>query len=148
MADLSGLPGFQQGLQGSAGGADLLQLLEVGVVDLVEVYVVRAEVFQTGFDVPGHALPVPAHGLGRQDELLPPALDGLADELLADRVAPGGVDVVDARGLHRVQQLFRRLGVDALNGDAPQSHPGNLQAGFAQRNVFHVLLLLKILIRV
>ena len=131
VTDLSGLPGFQQGLQGSAGGADLLQLLEVGVVDLIEVYVVRAEVFQTGFDVPGHPLLVPAHGLGGQNKFIPAALNGLADELLADRVAPGGVDVVDARSLHRVQQFFRRLGVNALNGDAPQSHPGDLQTGLA-----------------
>ena len=56
MADLSGLPGFQKGLQGSAGGADLLQLLEVGVVDLVEVYVVRAEVFQNMKSLAGGAI--------------------------------------------------------------------------------------------
>ena len=131
VADLPRRPGLHQGLQSAAGGADLLQLLEAGIVDLVEVYVVRAEVFQADLDVPGHPLLVPAHGLGGQDKLLPAALDGLADELLADRVAPGGVDVVDPRRLHGVQKLLGRLRVDALDGDASQSHPGDLQSGLA-----------------
>ena len=144
VTDLPGLPGLQQGLQGAAGGADLLELLETGVVDLVEVYVVRAEVFQAGLNVPGHPLPVAAHGLGGQDELLPAALDGQTDALLADAVAPGGVDVIDPRRLHGVQELLCRLRVDALDGDAPQAHAGHPQAGFAQSNVFHVPLLLQI----
>ena len=48
-------------------------------------------------NIPGHALPVTAHRLGRQDKLVPAALNGLADQLLADAVAPGGVDEIDIR---------------------------------------------------
>ncbi len=112
-------------------------------MDLIEVYVVRAVVFQAGLNIPGHALPVTAHRLGRQDKLVPAALNGLADQLLADAVAPGGVDEIDARSFHRVQELSRRLRIDALDRDAPQTHPGDLQPGFSQCKVFHILFLLQ-----
>ena len=131
VTDLPRIPGLLQSLQGPAGGADLLQLLQTGIVDLVEIDVIRAEVAKAGLDVPGHSLPVPAHGLGCQDELVPAALDGPADELLADAVASGGIYVVDASGLHCVQQLSGGLRVDPLDGDAPQPQPGYLKAGLA-----------------
>ena len=140
MADLPRRLGLQQGLQGSAGGAHLLQLLEIGVVDLVEVNKVRAEVAQAHLDILSHALPVPGHGLGGQHEPVPPALDGLTNQLLADRVAPGGVDEVDPRGLHRVQQRPGLAGVQPLDGDAPEAHAGHPQAGPAQNHIFHIIL--------
>ena len=54
------------------------------VVNLIEVDVIRAQVAQAGLDILGHGLPVPGHGLRGQDELVPAALDGLPDKLLAD----------------------------------------------------------------
>ena len=127
---------------GTAGGADLLQLRHSGVMYLVEVDMVCSQVGEAGLDVRFHGLPVPGHGLGGQDELVPPALDGLPDELLTDRVAPGGVDVVDPGGEHRVQQGPCLRGADPLDGDAAKSQAGDLQSGPAKCNVLHVLFLL------
>jgi len=39
------------------------------------------------------------------------ALNGLPDQLLADRVAPGGINVVDAAGPDRLQQRGSLMGV-------------------------------------
>ena len=67
------------------------------------------------------------------------ALDGLTDQLLTDGIAPGGVDVVDARSADSFQQFSGSSGVDPLDGDASKAQPGDLQAGFSQCNILHIL---------
>ena len=129
VADLPGAFCLLQRLQRAARAADLLQLLRRGVVDLVQVYVVRAQIVLAGLDVRRHGRPVPGHGLGGQDERLPVALNGLPDQLLADRVAPGGINVVDAAGPDRLQQRGSLMGVHALDGNAAEAQPGYLQPG-------------------
>ena len=67
-------------------------------MDLVEVDVVGAQILQADVYILGHTGLIAGHGLGGQNELAAVAFDGLTDEFLADGVAPGGVDVVDAGG--------------------------------------------------
>ena len=131
MAYLSRFPGGEQSLQRAAGSDHLLQLGHGGIVDLVEVNIVRAEVTQARFNVRRHGLGGAGHALGGEDEMLPDALQTVAQVFLADGVAPGGVDVIDAGVLQKVHQLPGALPVDALDGNAAEAHAGNGQAGFA-----------------
>ena len=137
MADLALLFGFQQSLQRAALLGDLLQLRHVGVVDLIQIDIIGLQITQADVDVLCHGLAGAGHTLGSQHELVPDALQGIAQILLADGIAPGGVDVVDT-GIHQLMhQLFGAFGVDALDGDAAQTNAGNVQSGFAQNTIFH-----------
>ena len=138
VADLPGGLGLRQGLPGAAGAEHLPDVLLRQVVELVQVDEPGAQVGQAGLDVPGHALPVPAHALGGQDELVPPALQRRAQVLLGHGIAPGGVDVVDAVLLQLVHHGAGVFRVGPLDGDAPEGEPGDVQAGAAERDVFHI----------
>ena len=137
MADLTGLPGLQQSFQCAARGDDGLQILGAGVVNLVQVNVVGAQVFQTDVNVCGHGFLGAGHALGGQHKLVPDALQTVANVLFADGIAPGSVDIVHSGRHQLLQQLLRTLCIDALNGNAAKTHGGNLQAGAAQCSVFH-----------
>ena len=136
--DGSGGLGVSQGFQRPAGGGDGFQVLQGRVVELVEVDVVRAEIAQAGFHVLLHGLLRQPTALGGQDKLVPDALQAVADVFLADGIAPGGIDVVDARLQQPVHERFGALRVNALNGDAPKAQPGDFQTCFAQYSVFHL----------
>ena len=137
VADLPGSTGFQQGFQCAAGGDDLLQLFHAGVVYLIQVNVVGAQIVQADVDVLGHGLLGAGHALGCQDKILPDALQGLTQVAFADGITPGGVDVVDP-GLTKLEHQLPGAGsVNALNGDAAEAQTGDLQTGFSKNSVFH-----------
>ena len=138
MPDGSGGLGVSQGFQRPAGGGDGFQVLQGRIVELVQVDVVRAEIVQAGFQVLLHGLLRQPTALGGQDKLVPDALQAVADVLFADGIAPGGIDVVDARLQQPVHKRFGALRVNALNGDAPKTQPGDFQTCFAQYSVFHL----------
>ena len=69
--------------------------------------------------------------------MLPDALQTIAQIFLADGVAPGGVDVVDAAFQQPQHQASGALGVNTLDGNAAEAHPRDFQAGFSQNSVFH-----------
>ena len=131
VADFSGLSGLVQGLPGSAGGKDLVDVLFARVVELIQVDKVCAQVGQAGFNVLLHRGGVPRHGFGGQDKVFPPALQGLAQVFLRDGIAAGGVDVVDAVFLQLVHDGFRVGRVGALDGDASKRYKGGLEAGLS-----------------
>ena len=73
---------------------------------LVKVNVVCAQVPQAGGHVRLHSLPGQPPALGSQDEFVPNALKGIAQIFLTDGVAPGGIDVVNARFHEFADQRF------------------------------------------
>ena len=60
--------------QRAAGGADLLQIRRGRVVNLVQVNIVGAEIFQADVNVLRHGLRRAGHALGGKHEMLPNAL--------------------------------------------------------------------------
>ena len=138
VADLSCRLCLQQSLQSTAGSDDLFKLSQGGIVYLIKVNVVCAQVLQADGDILFHTGLVPGHALGGKDKMLPNSFQSLADVAFADGVAPGGVDVVDSGVLHGQHQLSCAGGVDLLNGDAAEAQTGDLQAGFSKDPVFHM----------
>ena len=74
MSDLSGLFRGRQRFQRTAGGTDLLHVGWRRIVDLVQVNIVCAEVFQADIDVLRHGLRRAGHALGGKHEMFPNAL--------------------------------------------------------------------------
>ena len=74
MSDLSGLFRGRQGFQRTAGGTDLLHVGWRRIVDLVQVNIVGAEVFQADIDVLRHGLRRAGHALCGKHKMLPNAL--------------------------------------------------------------------------
>ena len=69
--------------------------------------------------------------------MLPNALQADPQVFLADGIAPGSIDVVDAVFQQLVHKRFRPLRVNALDGNSPKAHAGDFQPGFSQNSVFH-----------
>ena len=137
VADLTGLTGCHQGLQCAAGGGDGVQIGKGGVMNLIQFNIIGTEVAQAHVNVLGHALSGAGHGLGGQDELLPDALQSVAQIFLTDGVATGGIDVVDAAVGQTVDEGLGALGVDALDGDAAEAQGRDGKAGAAQSLIIH-----------
>ena len=74
MADLPGRLRRRQGFQRAAGGADLLQIRRGRVVNLVQVNIVGAEIFQADVNVLRHGLRRAGHALCGKHKMLPDAL--------------------------------------------------------------------------
>ena len=74
MSDLSGRFRRRQGFQRAAGGADLLQIRRGRVVNLVQVNIVGAEIFQVDVNVLRHGLRRAGHTLCGKHEMFPNAL--------------------------------------------------------------------------
>ena len=108
-------------------------------MDLIKVNIVRPQVGKADINILCHSLLRPRHTLGGDDELVPDALQGIAQVFLADGVAPGGINVIHA-GIH--QCLHQRLGalrVDALDGNAAKAHTGDLQTGLSKNGILNSL---------
>ena len=131
MPDFSRGLGFPQSFQGAAGSHDLRELLRRNVVNLIEVNVIRAQILKALVDVRRHGLLGPGHGFAGQHEVLPDALQGVAQVFLTDGIGPGGVDKIYPGIPKLMHQLLRPLRVNALNGDAAEAHPGDFQPGFS-----------------
>ena len=78
VTNFSGSLGFHQRFQSAAGSNYLLQLCGGGVVNLIQVNVIGAQVLQAGFNVLCHSFPGSGHALGGQDKIFPDALQGVA----------------------------------------------------------------------
>ena len=137
VTDLAGSLCLQRSLHGAAGGQDLLQLRHVGIMELIQVDVVRTEVFQAGLNILRETRLVPGHGFGGQDKVLPDALQGVAKVFLRNGVATGRVYVVDAHVLHFMHQYTGTFRIDALDGDTTKAQMRNLQAGFSKCIIFY-----------
>ena len=141
-ADMPDFPcglGFPQSFQRAAGSHDLGELLRGDVVNLIEVNVIRAQIFKALIDVRRHGLLRPGHGFAGQHEVLPDALQGVAQVFLADGIGPGSVDKIHPGIPKLMHQLLRPFRVNALNGNAAEAHPGDFQPGFSQNPIFHTL---------
>ena len=144
MADLPGRFRRRQGFQRAAGGADLLQIRRGRVVNLVQVNIVGAEIFQADVNVLRHGLRRAGHTLCGKHKMLPDALQSDPQVFLADGIAPGSINVIDAVFQQLVHKGFGSLRVDALDGDSPKAHAGDFQSGFAEDSVFHSHALLSV----
>ena len=113
-------------------------------MNLVQVNIVGAEVFQADINILRHGLRRAGHALGGKDEMFPDALQAGAQVFLADGIAPGSIDVIDAVFQQLVHNRFRSLRVNALDGDSPKAHAGDFQPGFAEDSVFHSHALLSV----
>ena len=78
MADLARSLGLLQCFQSAAGRRHLLQLLRSGIVDLVNIDIVGAQIAKAGFNIRSHGFPGAGHALGGDDKILPDALQGIA----------------------------------------------------------------------
>ena len=144
MSDLPGLFRIHKGFQCAAGGADLLQIRRGRVVNLVQVNIVGAEIFQADVNVLRHGLRRAGHTLCGKHKMLPDALQTDPQVFLADGIAPGSIDVVDAVFQQLVHKRFRPLRVNALDGNSPKAHAGDFQSGFSEDSVFHSHALLSV----
>ena len=141
-ADMSHHPGgfgLQQRLHGAAGGKDGLQPCQAGVVELVQLNMIGAQVFQALRQFGFHLLFGQGAAFGGKDKPVPQAqlLQRLSDPFLADGVGAGGVDVIDARLAGGLEHGAGARLVDALDGNAPKSQARNPKAGTAQFTIFH-----------
>ena len=119
---------LEQRLHCAAGCQNGFQAVEARVVELEQLDVVGAQVFQARGDLGLHVGFGQCAAFGRQNEVIPQPglLQRLADPCLADRVGAGSVDVIDARLMRGDQQLPRAGLVDALNGNAAKPKAGDL----------------------
>ena len=140
MADLSLRLRLRQGPVSSLRPKNPVKVLPWQVVELVDINVIRPQVAQADFHVLLHARVVSGHGLGSQDEFVPPPLQGRAQVFLRHGIASGGVDIVHAAFLQRVHHRFGVGGVGPLDGDSAEGDGGAVQAGAAQLYVVHGLL--------
>ena len=138
--------GGEQGFQRAAGGQDRFEVVEAGVVELVEFDVVGAQVGQALGQLRFHLGAGQRAALGGQHKFVAQAqlLQRLADPRFADRVGAGGVDVVDAGLVRGFEQRPGAGLVDALDGDAAEPQAGNLQAGLAQLYSLHTACLVSL----
>ena len=133
------LLGFQQRFHRTAGGQDGFQVFQAGIVELVQLNVVGAQVFQAFGQLGAHILGGEGAAFGGQHELIPQAqfFQRLPDPAFADGVCPGGIDIVDACFMHRLEQSAGARLIDALDGNTAKAQTGDFQAGLAQRNILH-----------
>lgn len=97
-------PWLPAGLPWRRGGQDFIQVFRAGVVELVQVNVIGAQVFQADGKLGFHLCLGQRTALGGKDKFIPQAqfLQRLADPLLADGVSAGGINVIDARLMARL----------------------------------------------
>ena len=156
-ADVADLAGAHQIVERAERFLDRRQRVEA--VQLVEVDVVGAEAAQARLDRAGQVVargadvvrsrPAAEGALGRDEHLVAPALDRLAEDLLgqAVRVDVGRVEHRDA-GLEADVDEPRRLGdvarapgleelVAAAEGAGAEAERGDLEARAAELSVFH-----------
>src|SRR5262249_44686280 len=116
---------------------------EVQVVDVDEV---RVQTGERRVEALEDALPRlatwvgPRAGLRRENELVAPILERLADELLrrAAAVALGTVDEVDAESLRSIEdRLHARFVDDAAELIRAEPERGHLDTGAAERAIAH-----------
>ena len=131
--------GLQKRLHGPARGKDGLQIGKAGVVELVQLDVVGAQMVQADGQLRLHGLLGQSAAFGGKDKFVPQTqfLQRLPDPFLADGVGAGGVDVIDPRLVGGFEHGPGAGLVDALDGDAPESQPGDPQPGAAQFTIFH-----------
>ena len=142
VSDLAGGFCLLQSCQRAVGLQRLLQFRGGGVVDLIQVDVVGAQIFKAGLDVRCRAFFGAIICLGSDHELVPDALQGIAQVFLADGVSPGGVDKIHACLQKLTDHNFCAFCVDLLNGNAAKAHAGDLKSGLAENSVLHSVFLL------
>ena len=132
--------GFQQGFHGAAGGQDFIQVFRAGVVELVQVNVIGAQVFQAGGKLGFHLCLGQRTALGGKDKFIPQAqfLQRLANPLLADGVSAGGINVIDARLMRGFQHGSGARFINALHRNAAKAQARNPQPGAAKINILHI----------
>ena len=132
--------GFQQGFHGAAGGQDFIQVFRAGVVELVQVNVIGAQVFQAGGKLGFHLCLGQRTALGGKDKFIPQAqfLQRLADPLLADGVSAGGINVIDACLMRGFQHGAGARFINALHRNAAKAQARNPQPGAAKINILHI----------
>ena len=132
--------GFQQGFHGAAGGQDFIQIFRAGVVELVQVNVIGAQVFQAGGKLGFHLCLGQRTALGGKDKFIPQAqfLQRLADPLLADGVSAGGINIIDARLMRGFQHGAGARFINALHRNAAKAQARNPQPGAAKINILHI----------
>ena len=138
MSDLSGVFCFHERLQGPAFSRYLFQLIHVGIMHLVKIDIVCAQIPETCLNIQSHGFFRSGHGFCRQNEFISQPIQAITDIFLADSIAPGRIDIIDALLRHLLQEQFCSLCVDSLNGNPAESHSGNTQSCFSQRSVFHI----------
>jgi hypothetical protein len=133
-ADQTLCAGAQDGFQ-SAAGRQRLGAFRFGVqvVELVDVEVVGLQSAQRGFELPARALSIAAAGFAGEDQLMAPALEGLADDLFVFAFAIGarGVDVVDA-AVERRPIAVGRFAIAAADAEAGDFEAGAAEGGTRQ----------------
>ncbi|MBA7712308.1 hypothetical protein ES703_121281 [subsurface metagenome] len=99
MQDFTGFFSIFEGLHQSVFGVEY-SFHGGGVADLVElveVYIVGAESFEAEVEVFFYFFVRVGEGLGGDENVFAPSLDGFADTLLAGGIAVGGIEEVDAQ---------------------------------------------------
>ena len=95
MADLAGCLSFLQCFQCAARCHDGINILLGGVVNLIQVDIIGAQIVQADLHILFHASLVTGHGFGGQDEVTTDTFQGISQVFLTDSVATGGVDKID-----------------------------------------------------
>ena len=106
---------------------------------LVNINIMGTEIPQTGRQIFLHLLCTQGPALGGQHKRVPQSqfLQGLPDPGLADGIATGGIDIINAGILQGFQQFPGTGLVDALNGDTAKPQSGNPQPSAAKGSVSH-----------
>ena len=134
IADQTLCAGAQDGFQSTAGRQRLGAFrFGVQVVELVDVEVVGLQSAQRGFELPARALSIAAAGFAGEDQLMAPALEGVADDLFVFAFAIGarGVDVVDA-AVERRPIAVGRFAIAAADAEAGDFEAGAAEGGTRQ----------------
>ena len=114
---------------------------EGGVVELIDVDVVRAQIPQAGLQVGPECLRLGGPSLGGNVDFVPQVREGCAQLFLTVGVAAGGIEVGDASLQGPAQQRHRFLLGDALDRQCAEGHLIHGDPGFSQ-SVQHRILLL------
>ena len=153
-AGLDGLVGHGQPVVGDADMADLTLALclqrrvveaalipgpgtEGRVVELIDIHIVRPQVFEGGLQIPPKALRVLGVRLGGDDDLVPDPVQRLAQLYLAVRVPAGRVVKIDPRVIGHAHEADRlRLG-NALDRQRAEAVFAYVQSRAAQCDSVH-----------
>ena len=118
MTDFARLFGFQQRFQCAAGGDDGLQVFFRGVVNLIKVDVIRAEIIKAYVNILRHRILRARHTLCSENEFIADAFKRISEIFLADRISARGIDIVHAFTNKLADQLPCALGIDLLDRNA------------------------------
>ena len=137
MTDLARCLCFKKCFKCAALGDHLIEILLGGVVHLIKVDIVGAEVAKAYIDILRHSLLRARHTFGRENEFLTHSLERVSEVFFTYGITARGVDEVDTLVYKIADESFCALGIDLLDRNAAKTEARYFKSCFSENFVFH-----------